>query len=202
MFEMADKGYAVIYSSVAAAESNAYQIKDLLISLSKTHAKILFIADDAHKAANESFFRIFNELYDITPEKSIRFLFAARERQLDKEKPVITRALKFPVEAQFRIGFSLDDAILFLQQAFKVTYGRLFAEPDVIKKVTDLGKFLYKVSIGDPFMFSLGIKYALENRGQKGQTLANLVSKEMRALITKIEEIEKEERIQNIYVSF
>ncbi len=195
MFEMADKGYAVIYSSGAAAESNAYQIKGLLTSLSKTYSKVFFIADDAHRAANESFFRIFNEFYDINAEKSISFLFAAREKQLDKEKPVIARALrKIPKEAQYRIGFSLDDAILFLQQAVEVTYGTKAATTDIVAITIQIAKSFYEISRRDPFMFSLGIKYVLEGGDQE---LENLVSKEMRALIRKIEEIERDERIQN-----
>jgi tetratricopeptide (TPR) repeat protein len=198
MFEMADRGYAIIYSSGATAESNPYLIKDLLTSLSKVYPKILFVADDAHIAANESFFRIFNELYGMTPKKNIRFLFAAREKQLDERKPVIARALrKIPIDAQFRIGFTLDDAILFLQQAIKTTYGSE-APPTY---VMDQGKILYEFSQGDPFMFSLSIKYTLEERGQEPENLVQkldkLISREMRALIGKIDGIEREERIQN-----
>jgi hypothetical protein len=60
MFELADKGYAAIDASDAAVESNASHIKELLISLSKTYPKLVLVADDAHKASHESFFKIFN----------------------------------------------------------------------------------------------------------------------------------------------
>jgi hypothetical protein len=45
---------------------------------------LLFIADDAHKSTNETFFEAFNELQGILDGK-VRFLFAAREMQLDKK---------------------------------------------------------------------------------------------------------------------
>jgi tetratricopeptide (TPR) repeat protein len=65
----------------------------------------------------------------------------------------------------------------------------------------DFGKILYEYYRGDPFAFSFGLRnvildteYASEGRRQEPE---NLVSKEMRALIKKIDEIEEKERIQN-----
>jgi hypothetical protein len=114
---------------------------------------LLFIADDAHKSTNETFFEAFNELQGILDGK-VRFLFAAREMQLDKKRPEIERALrKIHPESQLRIGFTLEDALLFLRTAVRVSKKSEVSEDDLY-----FGANLFKYSRGETFRFFLGLK--------------------------------------------
>ena len=88
MFEEIEKGYAVVFGD--GVEANTNVIVDLLNRISKDYSKVLFLADNAHKTGGEAIFGVFNRL---EPGK-IRFLFAARERQLDRNKPEIDRAFE------------------------------------------------------------------------------------------------------------
>jgi tetratricopeptide (TPR) repeat protein len=212
IFEMVNnEGYVVIYASDASGvnESKVFNIKDLLNSLSEVHPKILFVADDAHRATNELFFKIFDEIYGMTDTKNIRFLFAGRERQLDKEKAPITRALrKIPDKAIHHIHFSEDDALLFFYQALKVTYQEFMPEvvpTDLTNALTNSMKTIYEQVGGDPFMFNLegidlallAIEYILNGKNPQELIPTGLASRKFKNLIKKIDDIEREEGIHN-----
>lgn len=89
MFEEIERGYVVVFGD--NIEANANQLVELLSRISKDYPKILFIADNVHRTAGEAIFAAFNR---IEPGK-IRFLFAARENELDRNnKPEIDRAFE------------------------------------------------------------------------------------------------------------
>ena len=80
--------------------------------------------------------------------------------QLDRNnKPEIDRAFEnIPPEAEYRIGFDLTDALLFMRHAINVTY-----ESDATEADNKFAEGLYQFSKGDPFMFNLGIKYTFQS---------------------------------------
>ena len=157
MFEEIERGYVVVFGD--NIEANTNQLVELLNRISKDYPKILFIADNVHRTAGEVIFAAFNR---IEPGK-IRFLFAARENELDRNnKPEIDRAFEnIPPEAEYRVGFDLTDALLFMRQAINVSY-----QVDADETDMKFAEEMYQYSKRDPFMFNLGIKYRL-SEGRK-----------------------------------
>ena len=157
MFEEIERGYMVVFGD--NIEANTNQLVELLNRISKDYPKILFIADNVHRTAGEVIFAAFNR---IEPGK-IRFLFAARENELDRNnKPEIDRAFEnIPPEAEYRVGFDLTDALLFMRQAINVSY-----QVDADETDMKFAEEMYQYSKRDPFMFNLGIKYRL-SEGRK-----------------------------------
>lgn len=156
MFEEIERGYAVAFGD--GVEANANQLFYLLDRISKDYTKLLLIADNVHRSGGEAIFAAFNRM---EPGK-IRFLLAARENELDRNKPEIDRAFENILpEAQYTVSFDLADALLFMRQAINVTYEIDTTETDIKFAVG-----LYQYSEGDPFMFNLGIRYYL-SEGKK-----------------------------------
>lgn len=151
MFEEIEKGYAVVFED--GIEANTNLIVDLLNQISKDYSKLIFIADNIHRIGGEAIFGAFNRA---KPGK-IRFLFAARKSELDRDNPEVDRAFEnIPSKSQYEVGFDLTAAHLFVEQAIKVTH-----EIVATKENNEFARDLYQYSKGDPFMFNLGLRYYL-----------------------------------------
>jgi len=151
MLELIQKGYVVLYGDGIEIES--ILLKQLLSSVYKKYSKLVFISDNAHKSSSETVFRVFN---DIKPNE-VRFLFAARERQLQKTRDEIRIALrKIPPVAQYRIDFDMDIALLFCMKAIHITFQRNPTNSEI-----ELSNRLFENSKGDPLMFNLGLRNLL-----------------------------------------
>jgi tetratricopeptide (TPR) repeat protein len=176
IFELIQKGYIVLFG-----DNNNIQpslLRELLNALSQKYDKIVLITDNIHKSASESIFRVFNEI----EADKIKFLFAGREKQLNKDRPEINLALtEIPNEAQYRIDFTKDDAMLLFSKAIEVVF-----QESLTTNVIDHANNLYNYSHGDPLMFNLGLRYTL--RGGR-ENLENFIQIEMDNWINKIEEL-------------
>jgi hypothetical protein len=183
--EEIEREYAVLLGDSTDMISKPDQLYDLINRISEDYPKLLLVADNVHKIGGESIFGVFNK---IEPGK-IKFLFAAREKELKMDKNEIGRAFEnIPPEAQYRIGFDLTDALLFIRKAIYVKY-----KIDAKERHIQFAKDLYKFSKGDPFMFNLGIKYLLS---EGKETYEDFITLDIKQKIEKLNEI-VEQKIEN-----
>ena len=175
-FELIQNGYIVLFGDNINIQPSL--LRELLNTLPEKYDKIVLIADNIHKSASESIFRVFN---DIEANK-IKFLFAGREKQLNKDRPEINLALsEIPNEAQYRIDFTKDDAMLLFSKAIEVVF-----QQSPTTNVIDYANNLYNYSHGDPLMFNLGLRYTLRGGSEN---LENFIQIEMDNWINKIGEL-------------
>lgn len=119
----------------------------------------MLIADNVHKSASESVFIVFNEI----EHGKIKFLFAAREKQLNKNKPEIELALSnLSLESQYRIEFTKDNAALLVSKAVEVTFGVNL--PGIYIEYSNM---LYDYSPKNPLLFNLGLRYVIKGGSKK-----------------------------------
>jgi hypothetical protein len=107
----------------------------LLKRICELFPKVLVIADNVHRRESvEVLFETFDYFDRINSgnnnnDNKIRFLFVAREEELDRAKGTLGHEKEGKVDTVLmrkrinilRVGFTLEDAILFVKQAFYIT---------------------------------------------------------------------------------
>jgi len=186
IIELVQKGYVVLYGDDIDASFNS--LRGLLDSVTKQYDRLVLIVDNAHKSSSEVAFKAF---YKEEPPKT-KFLFAAREKQLAKEtSDVISKALTgIPFESQFTLDFDVNHGKLLFKKAFEVSL-REIATEDILQFADEF----YENCNGDPFMFSLGLRYivttfSLETTPLEVMSFHNFVDLEMGKIIKKIKDFD------------
>jgi tetratricopeptide (TPR) repeat protein len=201
-FELIQKDYVVLYGD--NIEAKAYLLQELLTSIAESYEKIVFIVDNVHKSASESVFQVFNNI----EAGKVRFLFSAREKQLDENRRRETQVAlsDIPTEAQFRIEFDIDYAILLFTKAIEVT-SQIDPKPEEIEYATRLYDYSKgdqskrdqskrDQSKGDPLMYNLGLRLYLSKGSKIGsKTMASLMQVEMGKIIKDIEELKEKKNL-------
>ena len=91
MFEMIDKGYAVVFGDGIRA-ADAQLLIQLLNRVSDKFPKVLVIADNVHRRGSEVIFEAFNYFArKQNAEKFIKFLFGAREDEFKTAREALER---------------------------------------------------------------------------------------------------------------
>jgi tetratricopeptide (TPR) repeat protein len=176
VFELTQRGYVVLFGDNIEAFYNS--IRSVFNSVTEKYDKVVLIADNAHKSSTEAIFEVFTKVEDSCKGK---FLFAAREKQLSKENPVISRALSdIPSNAQFSLNFDINYARLLFEKAIQVTFQREPSENEMQK-----AHELYQYCKGDPLMFNMGLKHFLSGQSK---TLENFIEIKMSQIIKRLDE--------------
>ena len=164
MFEMIDKGYAVVLGDGVQADSQL--LIKVLNMVKDRFQKVLVIGDNVHRRGSEVFFKAFNHFGRKKSDNIIKFLFAAREDEFKTAKEALEREKAAEIDValrnihQIRIGFSLEDAVLFLKKPFTISLHRELSKQEI--KIGDIvfpemAKVGFNAARGEPFMFVLGL---------------------------------------------
>ena len=194
MFELIDKGYVIVFDEGIRATIPQLLIQ-LLNRITEKFPKVVVIADDAHDRGSEAIFEVLN--YFAAKEKSekiVKFLFGAREEEFKIAREALERKKAAEVDIalrkthQIRIGFNLEDAVLFLKKANIVSMSRELSEHEV-KVMSDFAEVGYKATIGDPFLFTLGVMSLVS--GKDMSTPPEFLSRDLNEKIAILEKDEK-----------
>lgn len=167
-FELIDRGYVVLFGD--GIEANSSLLQALVESIAEKYDKIVIIADNVHKSSSDSIFQVFNDL----EHGKAKFLFSAREKQLDMNRPETIIALKnIHNEAKFTTDFNKDFAVLLFKKAIDVTF-QGSSKLQGAKYATSL----YDYCEGDPLMFNLGLNYSLSGDIQSVQNFSFYINSE------------------------
>lgn len=153
MFEMIKDNYCVIFGENIKAQK--HQIESVLNGIAANYEKILVIIDDVHKEYNEVIFSVSNSNLNT----NISFLFSCRDRELNRQKPDIFRALKYLDNIYLK--FQVEDAQAYIQKA-----ANIFDLPLDTNHIYTQGKVLYDMSNGDPFIFNCFVRSIISNKSE------------------------------------
>ena len=111
MFEMIDKGYAVVFGD--GIEVDAQLLIQLLNRVTEKFPKVLVIADNIHRRGSEVLFKAFN--YFARKQKPgkniIKFLFGAREDEFKTAKEALEREKAAEIDVALRSIYQISQAL-------------------------------------------------------------------------------------------
>jgi tetratricopeptide (TPR) repeat protein len=188
MFEHIDKGYAVVFAD--GTQANAALLIRLLDNVIGKFPKVLVIADNVHRRGSEALFEGFNYFADKKSENIIKFFFGAREEEFKTAKEALERKKAAEIDValrrihEIRIDFNLEDAELFLKQAFVVSKQIEISKNEAIKMSADL----YDFSKRDPFIFVFSMIYEIFSEEKSHM---NFIERDFNEKITSLGEDER-----------
>jgi hypothetical protein len=182
--EITERGYVVIFGDGVKVE--APFLRELIERVSEQfpQSKVLIIVDNIQRRGSEELFKVFNESFDqnngIDSDYHIRFLFAARQSELDIARTSLEHGDRDEINdaishmKHISLSFKEEDAIKFLKQAIIVTNVKeLIATPDL--EIEKEAKTRYEFSHSDLFMFIYTVRHFIGGN----RLYSNFVEEEM-----------------------